>query len=211
VRRDGANGGEAPGRRTVLDVAALPDHAFGHQGLIWWGTIGFIVIEGSLFVMALVTYFVLRLRVPEWPPSLANPDVTLGTLNTVVLLISLLPNALAKKAAERYDLRGVHLWMAVMLLFGAAFLTIRAFEFPALAASWDSNAYGSIVWFVMGLHTLHLLTDVVDSAVLLALMCSRHAEPKRFVDVSENSLYWNFIVLGWIPIYLTIYFAPRWL
>jgi hypothetical protein len=24
-------------------------------------------------------------------------------------------------------------------------------------------------------------------------------------------LYWYFIVLWWIPIYLTVYFAPRWL
>jgi len=201
----------APVRRRVLDVSALPDYAFGHQGLIWWGTVGFMVIEGSLFIMSLVTYFVFRTRVDEWPPAQPNPDATLATVNTLVLLVSLLPNALAKKAAEQMDLRGVHRWMFVMLLFGAVFLTIRAFEFSALATMWDSNAYGSIVWFIMGLHSAHLLTDVVDSAVLLALMYTRHVEPKRFVDVSENSLYWYFIVFSWIPVYVTIYFAPRWL
>jgi heme/copper-type cytochrome/quinol oxidase subunit 3 len=31
----------------------------------------------------------------------------------------------------------------------------------------------------------------------------------RFVDVSENSLYWYFVVLTWLPIYGFIYFAPR--
>jgi heme/copper-type cytochrome/quinol oxidase subunit 3 len=201
----------SPARRRVLDVSALPDYAFGHQGLIWWGTIGFMVIEGSLFIMSLVTYFVFRTRVSEWPPAQPNPDATLATVNTLVLLVSLLPNALAKRSAEKMDLRGVHRWMFVMLLFGAVFLTIRAFEFRSLATMWDSNAYGSIVWFIMGLHSAHLLTDVVDSAVLLALMYTRHVEPKRFVDVSENSLYWYFIVLSWIPVYVTIYFAPRWL
>ena len=200
-----------PVRRRVLDVSALPDYAFGHQGLIWWGTVGFMVIEGSLFIMAMVTYFVFRTRVDEWPPAQPNPDATLATVNTLILLASLVPNALAKKAAERMDLRGVHRWMFVMLLFGAAFLTVRAFEFSALQTMWDSNAYGSIVWFIMGLHSAHLLTDVVDSAVLLALMYTRHVEPKRFVDVSENSLYWYFIVFSWIPVYATIYFAPRWL
>ena len=34
---------------------------------------------------------------------------------------------------------------------------------------------------------------------------------KRFVDLSENSLYWYFIVAWWVPIYLIIYWAPRWL
>jgi cytochrome c oxidase subunit I+III len=40
-------------------------------------------------------------------------------------------------------------------------------------------------------------------------MFTRHAEPKRFVDVSENALYWYFVVGSWIPIYAVIYFAPR--
>ena len=44
----------------AIDVAALPDHSFGHKGLIWWGTVGFMVIEGSMFIMVLVAYFVLR-------------------------------------------------------------------------------------------------------------------------------------------------------
>ena len=40
------------------------------------------------------------------------------------------------------------------------------------------------------------------------------AEPmtkRRYVDVDENGLYWHFVVAWWIPTYLTIYFAPRWL
>ena len=198
-------------KRRTLDVGALPSFAFGHQGLIWWGTIGFMVIEGSMFVMAIVTYFFLRTRVPDWPPGLPNPDVTLGTINLLVLLASVLPNQMTKRAAEHMELRRVQRLLLVCLGFGVVFLVVRAFEFGALGALWNSNAYGSIVWVIMGLHTAHLLTDVLDTAVLTALMFTAHAEPKRFVDVSENALYWYFVVLSWIPIYLTVYFAPRWL
>ena len=63
----------------------------------------------------------------------------------------------------------------------------------------------------MGLHTTHMLTDVVDTGVLTAFIFTAHAEQKRMVDVSENALYWYFVVLTWIPIYLTVYFGPRWL
>ena len=45
---------------------------------------------------------------------------------------------------------------------------------PRVALSWDSNAYGSIVWTMLGLHTTHVLTDLADTGVLLALMFSRH-------------------------------------
>jgi cytochrome c oxidase subunit I+III len=198
------------GRRTV-DVAALPNHAFGHSGLIWWGTVSFMVIEGSMFVIAIVAYFYLRTRVPAWPPSAPNPDLTLGTINLLILLASALPNQAVKTAAEKYDLVKVQRGMLICLCFGVAFLVVRAFEFASLNVAWDSNAYGSIVWVLMGVHTAHLLTDVVDSGVLTALMFSRHVERKRFVDVSENALYWYFVVAWWIPIYLVVYFAPRWL
>ena len=207
---DRTHGGRAVRRRT-LNVAALPDYAFGHQGLIWWGSVGFIVIEGSMFVMVLIAYFFLRTRVTEWPPSLPDPVLTYGTLHLVVMLASALPNQMTKSAAERLDLRRVRILMPVMIAFGIALLVIRAFEFMALGFPWDYNAYASIVWFILGLHTTHLATDLVDTVVLTALIYTGFAEPKRLVDVSENALYWYFVVVSWVPIYLAIYFAPRWL
>jgi cytochrome c oxidase subunit III len=198
-----------PSRR-ALDVAALPGFAFGHQGLIWWGTIGFMVIEGSMFLMAIVTYFFLRLRTTEWPPG-PEPDLTLGTVNLAILLISTVPNHLAKKAAERFDVASVRRLLLICLGLGIAFIAVRWFEFSSLSVRWDSNAYGSIVWFLLALHTAHLVTDVVETGVLTALMFTAHVEPRRLVDVSENGLYWYFVVLSWLPIYATIYLAPRWL
>ena len=204
-------GPERTARRRTVNVAALPDYAFGHQGLIWWGSVGFIVIEGSMFVMVLVAYFFLRTRVTEWPPSLPDPDVTWGTVHLLVLLASVAPNQMVKKAAEELDLRRVRLLMPVMVALGLALLVIRVYEFLALDILWDYNAYASIVWFILGLHTTHLLTDLADTVVLTALVHTAFAEPKRLVDVSENALYWYFVVVSWIPIYFTLYFAPRWL
>ena len=80
------------GHRSV-DVSGLPDQgAFGSSGLIWWGTVGYMVIEGSMFVMTLITYFYLRLKVDAWPPSLSNPDLFWGTVNLALLLVSVIPN-----------------------------------------------------------------------------------------------------------------------
>jgi cytochrome c oxidase subunit III len=197
--------------RRILDVSRLPDYAFGHQGLIWWGTVSFMVIEGSMLVMVLVAYYFLRTRVPEWPPSAPLPDLTFGTIGTVLLLVSTIPNQMVKSAAEQLDLKRVRMLMPVLLAFAAAAIVLRAFEFPALGASWDWNAYSSITWLILGLHTTHLVTDFADSVVLTALVFTGHTEPKRMVDVSENALYWYFVVFSWIPVYLTIYLAPRWL
>jgi cytochrome c oxidase subunit I+III len=179
--------------------------------LIWWGTVGFMVIEGSMFVIVLIAYFYLRLQVSDWPPSRPDPTATIGTINLLLVLASCAPAALAKLAAERFDLAKVRLWLGVLTAMAFLILTLRAFEFSQLNTRWDDNAYASITWLLLGLHTVHLATDVVDGAVLLALMFTGPVSEKRFVDVSENSLYWYFIVAWWGPIYLTIYFAPRWL
>jgi cytochrome c oxidase subunit III len=199
------------GRRMTVDVAALPEHAFGHKGLVWWGTVGYMVIEGSILLIVLITYFYLRLRVDQWPPSVPDPNLYWGTVNLVLMVASCVPAYLAKVAAERYELRGVRIWLGVLTVMGVAAMVVRALEFASLNCRWDTNAYGSVVWFLVGLHTTHVLTDVVDGGVLAVLMLTGPIDKKRFVDVSENSLYWYFIVLWWVPYYLTIYWAPRWL
>jgi heme/copper-type cytochrome/quinol oxidase subunit 3 len=192
-----------------LDVSHLPTYAFGHRSPMWWGTMGLVAIESTVFALAVMTYFYLRSHANVWPMSRFPPDLIWGTVNTLVMLASVLPNALAKRAAEKLDLSGVRLWMIVCMLFAAAFLVFRAFEFTSLNTSWDENAYGSAVWMLMGLHTTHLVTDFYDSLVLTVLMFTGPLEGKRYVDVSENAGYWYFVVISWIPIYLVVYWGAR--
>jgi cytochrome c oxidase subunit 3 len=204
---------EAPekGRRTSpsLDVAELPSFGFSHRSLMWWGTLGLMAIEGTVFALAIVAYFYLRSHVAVWPMSSPPPRLLWGSLNTVLLLVSMWPNHLAKRAAERLDRRGVQVWLTTCLLFGLLFLAIRVLEFRDLYCRWDGDAYGSIVWTLLGLHTLHLVTDAWDTGVLATLMFTGPIEGRRFVDVSENALYWYFVVLSWLPIYAVIYWGAR--
>ena len=196
-------------RGAALDVSTLPSYAFGARSIMWWGTLGVIAIEGTVFALAIVTYFYLRTLNESWPLGVPPPDVGAATLNTLILLASLLPNHWTKHAAERHDLGKVRLGLVICIFFALAFLVVRIFEFRALNVSWDTNAYGSIVWMLLGLHTVHLLTDFGDSLVLAVLMFTGPIEGRRFVDVAENAVYWDFVVLAWVPIYAVLYWAPR--
>jgi cytochrome c oxidase subunit 3 len=200
-------------QRQVIDAAPLPDHAFGSRSIMWWSTMTIIAIESTVFALAIGSYFYLQGNEEAWPPpDTALPGLFWPTVNVFILLASLIPNELTKRAAEDMRLDAVRRWMVVADLFSVAFVIVRGFEFTTLNVSWDSNAYGSVTWTLLGFHTVHLVTDLIDTLVLTVLMFTRHGDkPRRFVDVAENAFYWYFVVLTWIPIYLVLYWAPRWL
>lgn len=167
-------------------------------------------MEGTMLVILLVSYFFLRTSVPYWPPRpTPPPNLFWGTLNTVIIVASFVPNHFAKRAAEHLELNRVKLWTIITFIFGIVFAIVRIFEFKNLNVHWMQNAYGSIVWFNMGFHTAHVLTDLVDTAVLIVLMFTGPIEGRRFVDISENCIYWNFVVFIWVVTYAVIYLAPR--
>jgi heme/copper-type cytochrome/quinol oxidase subunit 3 len=197
------------GAGRTIDVRDLPSFGFSHRSLMWWATLGLMLIEGTVFLLALLSYFYLRDLAAGWPIAAAAPALRWGTLNSVLLLASMWPNHLAKRAAQRMDLGATRLWMSVCLAAALAFLAIRWMEFTVLNVTWSQSAYGSIVWFLLGLHTTHLITDTIDTGVLTALLFIGPFERRRYVDVSENAMYWYFVVWSWLPIYAVVYFGPR--
>ena len=176
---------------------------------MWWGTFGLIAIESTVFGLAIVAYFFLRNNANDWPLGTPPPELLWGSVNTAILLASMWPNQLAKRAAERLDRGGVQIWLTVCLAFALAFLGVRWLEFGALNCKWNSDAYGSIVWTLMGLHTFHLITDTWDTTVLDVLFFTGPLEGRRYVDVAENAEYWYFVVLSWLPIYAVVYWGAR--
>ena len=196
--------------RVVVDLSRLPLHGLGSASVTWWGTLAFMLIEGTGFALVIAIYFYLMSLAPIWPINAPPPNLFPGTLVTLILVVSVIPNCLVSRWAERQDLRKVRIGMVVMSLLGIAPLIVRAFEFSALNVSWDANAYGSIVWIMLGLHTTHIMTDLADTLVLAVLVFTRHGRNlRRFGDVQDNAMYWNFVVITWLPIYGCIYWVSR--
>jgi cytochrome c oxidase subunit III len=188
----------------ALHVSNLPAYGFGSRMTMWWGSLGFMAIESMGFALAIGTYLYLAVVSPVWPPDAAPPGLVWSTTLTLSLLASLWPNHIALRHARNENLAQVRKYLVLMSILGTVPLVLRALEFTTLNVRWDQNAYGSIVWLVLGLHTTHLLTDVVDTFVLTALMFTKHARGKRFSDVEDNAVYWDFVVLSWLPLYVLL-------
>jgi heme/copper-type cytochrome/quinol oxidase subunit 3 len=197
-------------QRVVRDVSSLPTYGFGPRMTMWWGTLAFCALEGTGFALAVGAYLYLMQVNDQWPLSAPPPGYWPGTVITVLLLASLWPNQLIKKYAKQENLRAVQTLLFIMSAVGLVAIAIRSYEFSHLNIKWDENAYGSIVWIILGLHTTHIVTDVGDTLVLTVLMLTRHAHGKRFSDAEDNAFYWDFVVLSWLPLYLLLYWVPRW-
>jgi heme/copper-type cytochrome/quinol oxidase subunit 3 len=191
-------------------VSKLPHAVLDSRSLVWWGTLVMTIIETTVFAISVGAYFYLRMIANEWPPARVGPPaLTAATVNLVILLGSAVPGFLLDRAGRRRDARAVRIFLFVSLAFGTAFLALRVFEFKALHCWWNSNAYGSITWTILFLHTTNLLTSLLETAIVLAWFLLEKPEDHHFLDARLDGVFWYFVVLTWIPLYVVVFLVPR--
>ena len=195
--------------RAVRDVSHLPTHASGPVNPLWWGTLAFVVIEGVGFIFGTAVYLYLQTHNLSWPLG-PQPGLLWPSLLTALMVLSEIPNTWLKRVSSRHDLVRVRIGLIVMSVIGIAAIVLRGFELTTLNIRWDDNAYGSIVWALIGLHTAHIVTDVFETLVITVALFIGPVDMRRFADVDDNQSYWDFVVLSWLLVYVTIYWLPRW-
>ena len=193
----------------AIDVSALPTVTFKDKSLMTWGTMAFVTIEGWTLALCVVGYLYVRHNFETWPPPrVPNPSLLIPCINLGLMLVSLIPTWWIARRARALDKRAVSLGLFVSGGLGLAVLALRWFELWALNVRWDTNAYGSVAWLVVGMHATLLVMDVVDTVALAGLLTAKEVPPHFFGDVWDNSLYWFFIVLAWVPLFALVYLGP---
>jgi cytochrome c oxidase subunit III len=203
--------------QAVIDVSELPHHEFDTYDPVWWGNNLLLTIETSMFGILIATYFYLRQNFPEWPPPVAQLTATLkplpqlgyGTANTILLLVSCIPMVLTDISARRGNKGVSQIGLIVGVMCGLGALVLRGFEFSAMYFRWDSNAYGSVVWFMLGMHMMHLAIMTVEAILLAVWIFTREYDMKHRVDIVTVAIYWYWVTAIWLILYAIIYFTPR--
>ena len=129
----------------------------------------------------------------------------------MALMILTLPLALwTKHAAERMATGATRIGLVLSSIASVAVFGLRLAEFASLHTQWNSSAYGSIAWTILGFQGTLILVDMYDTIGITAIMFLR-PESKWYPEVADNAIYWIFTVMSWIPLYFLVYFGPRWL
>lgn len=193
----------------VLDVSHLEIGTADSRALLWWGNLGMLAIEGSMFMMAIATFLYLRMANLDWPPStVRNPDLLLPSINVGLLVLCAIAAFVIDRAALRDDVRTAMLGQAICILATIAFLVIRFMIMKDIGYKWSSHAYGSVVWFSVGMHTLHMLAAGGETTLLFVYSLFKPVVKKHLLDYRAIAVYWYFVALMWIPFYFLIFIEP---
>ena len=185
----------------------------------------FLVTEILFFGGLFAAYVVYRTRFPEaWAAGSHHLDLTLGAVNTAILIGSSLTMALAVHSAQTGSNRLLIVFLILTVLLGGAFLGIKAVEYhrkyeehhiPGPAFSHPGPLEGQVqlffaLYFAMtGMHALHM---VVGVGLLLNLI--RQARVGRFsrayyTPVDMIGLYWHFVDIVWVFLFPLLYLLGR--
>lgn len=202
-------------RRTqpVVDVSQLPDMAFGPSDIMWWGTLGFVVIEGFTLVVCAAVLVYLTQNYATWPPEgTPRPSVLVPTIQMLLMLASIFLVSWIAKRGREFDLRSVRVGLVAATLANATFVGLRVWELVrSLNVKWDTNAYGSALWLVLTMHGTLLLVELVEVGGMALMFWFAPVEEKHFSDVTDMMFYWLFMILAWIPLYILCFWLPRWI
>ena len=185
----------------------------------------FLVTEILFFGGLFAAYVVYRTRFPEaWAAGSHHLDITLGAVNTAILIGSSLTMALAVHSSQIGRNRLLIAFLILTVLLGGGFLGIKAVEYhhkyeehhiPGPAFSHPGPLEGQVqlffaLYFAMtGMHALHMVVGV--GLLLNLIRQARHGRftPAYNTPVDMIGLYWHFVDIVWVFLFPLLYLLGR--
>ncbi len=170
----------------------------------------FIASEVMLFGALFSGYALLRTGADAWPSTSRHLEVTLGGVNTLVLIASSIVMALAVRSLRRAQWGRGRRELAITWVLGLMFLAIKAHEYRKHVLAGErpsSDNFFAIYYTLTGLHALHVIGGLIVLAYLIGPGASmRRTQPARFTHRAAGlSLYWQFVDVVWILVFVTVY------
>ena len=185
----------------------------------------FLVTEVLFFGGLFATYMIYRSWYPgAFAAASHELDVTLGTINTVVLITSSLTMALAVHAAQLGQRKALMMFLILTMILGAAFLGIKSVEYyhkfaehhvpgPDFVFEQEHIRHAQIffsLYFVMtGLHAIHMIIGIGIMLVMLYWAWNGTITAEYASPIEISGLYWHFVDIVWIFLFPLLYLIGR--
>jgi cytochrome c oxidase subunit 3 len=179
----------------------------------------FIFTELILFSGLFLVYSVYRYKYSEGFHIAAQElNVTIGTINSIILLFSGLTMVLAYAANKKGNKKLTLMLLFATLILGIVFLINKYFEwhvkfehglYPG-SSELVSLSHGDIMFFglyffMTGLHALHLIVGLSFIGVVIKRTSSGRIHSENYSLLENCSLYWHMVDLIWIFLFPIFY------
>lgn len=183
-------------RRDEATSAHLPG-----DGAMWVMVLGDLVIFGGYFIV----YMAHRAMAPEsFLAAQQHLDVTIGVINTLVLLTSSLFAARSVYATRSGDHGAAVRLIYAAGLCGVLFIGIKAYEWwvKITAGYTVSNEFFSFYYVLTGVHMVHVVLGLIVLGVCVRELRSVR---RRTSLIEQGTVYWHMVDLLWIVIFGLLY------
>lgn len=172
------------------------------DGHMWLMVLGDLIIFGLYFVI----YMVFRAMAPEeFLAAQQHLDVTVGVINTIVLITSswfIAQSVLAARAGDRD--RAIRLTYAGGAC-GVVFVALKVYEWTHEITNGytNSNEFFSFYYVLTGIHLFHVGLGLL----ILGVMIRELGNPRRARAsmVEQGAIYWHMVDLLWVVIFALLY------
>ena len=181
----------------------------------------FLLTEILLFGGLFVFYAIYR----AWNPDMFYNahkflDVTLGTVNTFVLISSSITMALAIRSIQKGLKRQAIVGLVLTLLLATVFLVVKYIEYshkihlgqlPGRLYTFtgvegaNPHIFFSIYFVMTGLHGLHVLAGMGAIGWVLVKTIRGRFSPEYYTPMDMTGLYWHLVDLIWIYLFPLLY------
>ena len=192
------------------------------------GTLGmwiFIVTEIMFFGGLFTVYLVYRNWYPDAFTAASHElDLTLGSINTLVLIGSSLTMAMAVYSIQTGSNKFTILFLVLTLLLGLVFLGIKSMEYyhkfeeghiPGSHFTFPepyrqhAQVFFALYFGMTGLHALHMIVGIGILAVLIFMTWRKRFSPAYHAPIELSGLYWHFVDIIWIFLLPLLYLIGR--
>ncbi len=170
----------------------------------------YIMTDCLVFATLFATYAVLKNSTNGSVSGKEIFDLPYILVETILLLISSLTAGLMLLFAKYDNKNRALIFLSITLVLGVSFLSMEVHEFSKLVADghgWQTSAFLSSYFTLVGTHGLHILIGLIWAAVLIGLIVENGLNKVIYKRLMLFSLFWHFLDIVWIFIFSVVYLA----
>ncbi|MEO8126444.1 MAG: cytochrome c oxidase subunit 3 family protein [Bryobacteraceae bacterium] len=182
----------------------------------------FLVTEVLFFGGMFGAYTVYRNLYPDAFASTSHfMNVTIGAVNTAVLIFSSFTMVLAVRAAQLGQKKALVIFLILTLILGCVFLGFKYMEYhekwvdhhvPGPGFQYEDSRYAHnaqilfFLYFAMtGMHAVHMIVGAGLLIVLIVMASRNRFSSAWYTPVEMIGLYWHFVDVVWIFLFPLLY------